>query len=350
MPEIKYPNVFMPVDANAAVKAGVVSEADRPMIQEAIYTNLLSNGAGGMTSSSVMSLDIIASNIAQGWKRPCYFAMTVPDNFYLGLTPYLRCTGVAYEVTPLLSDAGADDIPCNTDKMYDIVTTKFRWGGLDTAKPGSLYLDETIRRMVTTTRSALMSLASSLANEGAIALDAQKHGSATFRGKPINDFIADRHAKAVKVLQLMDQKMPQAACPYAMSIGLQAAKIYDFIGRTFADKAASAKAVKMVEDEAMRFATYVRFYQKLDPSMYDRLNNTDQYIDKGYMPAIIRTYGEMNPNGVDALLKRLAATGMNVQRTLSFMQAQQQAAQAEAVDTTMPAGGDTALGSLFGNN
>ena len=84
--------------------------------------------------------------------------------------------------------------------------------------------------------------------------------------------------------------------------------------------------------------------------MYDRLNNTDQYIDKGYMPAIIRTYGEMNPNGVDALLKRLATTGMNVQRTLSFMQAQQQAAQAEAVDTTMPAGGDTALGSLFGNN
>ena len=355
MPEIKYPNVFMPVDANAAIKAGVVSEADRPMIQEALYTNLLSNGAGGMTSSSVMSLDIIASSIAQGWKRPCYFAMTVPDNFYLGLTPYLRCTGVAYEVTPLLDDSDSGDIPCNTDKMYDIVTTKFRWGSLDTAKPGSLYLDETIRRMVTTTRSALMSLASSLANEGAIALDAQKRGSATFRGKPINDFIADRHAKAVKVLQLMDQKMPQAACPYAMSIGLQVAKIYDFIGHTFADKAASAKAVKMVEDEAMRFATYVRFYQSLDGSMYDRLNSTDQYIDKGYMPAIIRTYGEMNPNGVDALLKRLAATGMNVQRTLSFMHAQQQASQQaaqaqEAVDTAMPAGGDTALGSLFGNN
>ncbi len=352
MPEIKYPVIAIPVNADQAVKAGVVAEADRNLIQDAIHLNLLNSGQGGMTSSSVMSLDIIASSIAQGWKRPCYFAMTVPESFYLGLTPYMRCTGIAYEVTPLLNSDGGD-IPCNTDKMYDIVTTKFRWGGMDVAKPGSLYFDETIRRMVATNRTAIMSLANDLANEGYMAKHAKQGGATTFRGKQIDAFIADRKEKALKVLALMDQKMPQSVCPYSMGIGLQLANVYNAIGEAFGDKASHDKAVKLVEAEVMRFATYSRFYQSLDGSMYDRLASTDRYVDQVYVPNLIGTYDQMNHEGLETLLKKLASTGLNVQRTLSYLQARQGQQQAQPVeevpDSAVPAGGDTVLGSLFGN-
>ena len=351
MPELKYPVVAIPVNADEAVKQGVVAEADRQQVEDALHLNLMSGGQGGMTSSSVMSLDIIASSIAQGWKRPCYFAMTVPEQFYLGLSRYMRLTGVAYEVTPLLNGSG--DIAANTDKMYDIVTTKFRWGGMDVAKPGSLYYDETIRRMVATTRTALIQLASDLTNEGYQAKQAKQGGAATFRGKAVDAYIADRKAKALKVLALMDEKMPQSVSEYSMSIGLQVANVYAAIDEVFGDKASHDKAVKVLEDEAMRFASYSRFYQSLDGSMYDRLTGTDRYIDQVYVPGIISAYDRINHAGLDALLKKLTAAGLNVQRTLSYLQAQQgqqaPAQEAAAADTSSPMGGDSVLGSLFGS-
>ena len=69
----------MNVDADQAIKAGVVREEDRDKIQQTINLDLQRMGSG-MTSSQMMSLDIIANSIAQGWNRPCYFAMTVPDH------------------------------------------------------------------------------------------------------------------------------------------------------------------------------------------------------------------------------------------------------------------------------
>ncbi len=351
MPEIKYPVVAIPVNADQAIKAGVVSETDRSLVQDAIHLNLLKSGQGGMTSSSVMSLDIIASSIAQGWKRPCYFAMTVPEQYYLGLTPYMRCTGIAYEVTPLLNAGG--DIPCNTDKMYDIVTTKFRWGGMDVAKPGSLYFDETIRRMVATNRTALISLAGDLTNEGYLAKQAKQDGAATFRGKPVDAYIADRKDKALKVLALMDKKMPQSVCQYSMSLGLQLANVYNAISDVFGDKASRDKAVELVKAEIMRFAAYSRFYQSLDGSNYDRLASTDRYIDQVYLPNLIGTYDQLNHEGLNKLLTELTASGLNVQRTLSYLQAaqgrQQAQQQVEVADSAVPAMADSGLGSLFGN-
>ena len=84
--EIRYPKVFIPVNADQAIQAGIVMEEQREQIQPTINLDLQRMGAG-MTASQLMSFDIIASSIAQGWNRPCYFAMTVPDSYYLGLNP-----------------------------------------------------------------------------------------------------------------------------------------------------------------------------------------------------------------------------------------------------------------------
>ena len=352
VPEIKYPNVFINIDADKAVKAGVVPAGYRDQIQETIDLNLMQNG-GGMSSSQVMSLDMIASSIAQGWKRPCYFAMTVPDNYYLGLSPYLRNTGLCYQVTPLRGISQSGDIACNTDKMYETVMTKFRWGGIDKAKPGSLYLDETIRRMVTTIRSSLIDLATDLTSEGAAANEAIKHGQTTFMGQNAKAYCDDRFAKAEKVLNLMEQKLPAKSSPYAVTLGLRIAQTYQYLAENSGSKTAKAKALKMVEDEILRYGSYMRFYQSLSARNYDRLTNNDRYIDQHYAGELISYYGSLNPSGLNAVIGKLEKMGVNIGRLNSFMQQtsqmQAQSAEPAPVDTPLAAAGDSqASGSLLG--
>ena len=318
--EIRYPRTFIPIDAEAAVKANVISEQQRDMAEEAIVLSLDRLGSG-MTSSQTMALDIIASSIDQGWKRPCYFAMTVPTSYYLGLSPYLRNTGMAYQVTPLRGISQSGDIACSTDKMYDNVVNKFRWGGLDTAKPGSLYLDETVRRMVTTVRSAMLSLAMDLAYEGKAAKTAAEGGQTVFMGKNAQDYAKDRFDKALKVLDLMMEKLPLKAAPFAIQMGQQTADTYAFIGSETGNNTATAKAVKLLEDEVMRYADYARFYQSLSPGQYERTTNVDRYTDQRYLPLLIQDYASLNDKGLDDLMKRIEARGVNLGRLYSYMKA-----------------------------
>ncbi len=319
MSSIKYPRVFIPIDADKAVKAGVVPADRRDMVQESINLNLQTMGSG-LTSSQLMSLDIINSSILDGWKRPCYFAMTVPESYYLGLTPYLRNTGMAYQVTPLYGLGAERDIQSSTDKMYDIVMNKFRWGGIDVAKPGKLYLDETVRRMVTTTRSALITLANDLIYEG---VTAQRATGDTFMGKDAKTYAKDRFDRARKVLDLMTTKLPTDNAPYGIQMGERVAMAYAYLNEYAGDKSAGEKARKLLEQEVLRYAGYVRFYQTLSAVDYDRLTQYDKFIDQRYLPLLLQDYAEVNQAGFEALVKKVRDKGVNMERTMGFMMPQQ---------------------------
>ena len=315
--EILYPRVFIPVDADQAIKAGVVKEEHRDLIQPSINLDLQRMGSG-MTASQLMSFDIIASSIAQGWNRPCYFAMTVPNDYYLGLDPYLRLTGLAYQVTPLLSDSYRGDIGVSTDIMYDNVVNKFLWGGLDKAKPGSLYLDETISRMVTTMRSALIELASNLSNEGNLAKNAQQ---AIPAGMTAEAYAADRFKKAKTILDLMMEKLPVAACPFTVQMGEQVAQIYYNLGKISGDEDCIAKSNKILEEEIMRYAGYLRFYQSLDPAQYERLTRIDKYIDQQYVLNLLSDYGQqVDDKKYQEIATKLQSTGVNMGRLKSYQE------------------------------
>ena len=318
---MRYPRVFIPIDADKAIKAGVVPEEQRDMIEETINMNLLKQGSG-LTSSQLMSLDIINSSIAQGWERPCYFAMTVPESYYLGLTPYLRNTGMAYQVTPLRGLSQEGDIMCSTDKMYDVVMNKFRWGGIDVAKPGELYLDETVRRMVTTTRTTLLNLATDLAYEGALAKQGAEEGNATFMGKDAKTYASDRFEKALKVLDLMMEKLPNGNAPYAVQVGERIAQAYAFIGEQTDNKQATEKAIKVLEKEIERYAGYARYYQSLSPTNYSRLTRIDQFIDQRYLPMLLQDYASLNESGFEAMLKKVQARGVDMERLMGYLQPQ----------------------------
>ena len=313
---IKYPNVFMPVDADQAIKAGVVKPSQRALIVDSINVNLAQMGQG-MTSSQLMSFDIIASSIAEGWNRPCYFAMTVPDSYYLGLQPYLRLTGLAYQVTPIQGPSRGTNV--STDIMYDNVVNNFRWGGLDTAKPGEIYLDETICRMVTTTRSAMMQLASALITEGRMAEDGKYPIP---EGMSVEEYAADRYKKAGTILDLMMEKLPVSICPFTVQIGEEVAEIYHQLGESAKDNTYTDKARKILEDEIVHYGQYVRYYQSLSPNQYSQLTRTDKFIDQQYLLDMLADYGEWfgDDDYRTKVVPKLQDMGVSLERQLQFQQ------------------------------
>ena len=320
--EIRYPRIFMPVDPDQAIKAGIVREEQRDLIQSSINLDLQRMGSG-MTSSQLMSLDIIASSIAQGWNRPCYFAMTVPTSYYLGLDPYLRLTGLAYQVTPIVNQTMRGELPVSTDIMYDNVVNNFQWGGLDKAEPGSLYLDETVCRMTTTMRSALIDLATNLTREGVLA---QEGNYAIPAGMTREAYVADRYKKARYILDLMMEKLPVKSCPFAVQMGQSIARAYSQLGQACGDSTCNEKAARILEQEIMRYAGYLRFFQSLSVSQYERLTRTEKYIDQQYMLDLLSDYGQLlGDEKYEEIAKKLVNAGVNMSRLEAYQQAYEQA-------------------------
>ncbi|MBQ3324731.1 MAG: DUF2723 domain-containing protein [Muribaculaceae bacterium] len=286
--------VLIPANVDAAIKAGVIPESMREKASDSIAIDLTAGGSG-LSASQTMIVDLVSSSIAGGWKRPVYFATTIPESLFMGLTPYMLNTGMAYQISPVLTSANnQQDKACNTDKMYDIVTKKFKWGGLDKATPGSIYLDETVTRMVTTTRSALFSLADALTIEGD---EAAANGD--------QERAADRYKKAENVLDLMSKKIPIEACPYQGGLSLYVAQTYANIGLNGNSKPAIEKAKKLVETELMRYAKFAIYYESLvDEGLDDRMSQGDLAAVQQLIPAFFEVYRKANPNGVKALINK----------------------------------------------
>ena len=311
LPQITHPVMYIPVDSAAVVAAGIVAPERAHLIEPRIDCNMLADkytaGEMAMSSSKVMTLDIIASSAAQGWKRPVYFAMTVPDRYYAGLSPYMESTGMAYQVMPMKNPLYeySGEIATNTKVMYDNVMTKFRWAGLDADQNGDRYWDETIRRMVTTTRSTLTDLAYDLISEGS-------------------------YDKARTILNLMDEKLPVKAVPYSLQLGMRYAQIRKALADRSGNAADKAKAIAVTKDEVLRYAAYVRFYQTLTPDLYNRLAYTDQYIDQRYFVDLLQYYNELDEPGMEKLLSEVTAMGVNIDRIYDFVRAQAQQQQQAA--------------------
>lgn len=118
-----------------------------------------------VTKTELAMFDILAHN---DWKRPVYFAVTVPSSNYIGLDKYLYNEGFAYRLLPL-KQAATDSTTqepelINADRMYDNMLNKFVWGNMKGAK----YLDPETTRMIATIIKSFNTLAGKLYEEGRI--------------------------------------------------------------------------------------------------------------------------------------------------------------------------------------
>ena len=329
LPEFKYPMMYEKVDKAAVVKNGIVPAEEASQIVDYIDFNMLRDkytmGDGGMGSSKVMSIDIISSIIRQGWDRPIYFAMTVPDKYYDGLMPYMASTGMAYEVMPIRYGFDGSNYAVNTDVAYKNITEKFRWGGLDKATPDDYpYLDETVRRMVTTTRTTMADLAFELVIEG---MQAQSLLTDTIGGKVLakgspeyaetEKYMNDRFTKARNVIDLIQTKLPDYASPYALQMGERISRILYTLGEVTGNKDDTARANKIMEAELLRYGQYARFFQTLTPSQYNLLSSPDMYADVYYIMELLQLYNMYNPDNMEAMVAKLEAEGVDISRLIA---------------------------------
>ncbi len=328
-PMMAYNNFFIPVDIPAAVKAGRITEHEAEIADTAIEANMANDRDamrhGGLTLSQVLSLDMLATSIKNGWKNPIYFASTVPSDYYVSLQPYMRSTGMAYEVTPVRNEENSDyDISAvNTDKAYRNITEKFRWGGLEkVTDPSQIYLDETVRKMVTTTRSYILSAATALINEAAMAERADTVATLNDEARlGLQKFKADRYAKALTLVKLIEEKLPEAASPYAIQVPQKMAQIYARIGIATGNKEASARAIELLENELMRYGKNVKYYQSLNPWQYATLPQTDKYIETYYMVNLLQDLSDAGGDP-EKMVDRLTDLGINFDRIVSILQQQ----------------------------
>ncbi|MDE6269111.1 MAG: DUF2723 domain-containing protein [Muribaculaceae bacterium] len=294
-----------PVDVDASVKAGVINEREAAVADNFIMADL---GTGGVTLSKAISLDMIATSAANGWNRPAYFAMTVPNSYYLGLPSNMQSTGLAYQVTPIYNESDGYNIAVNTDKMYRNVTERFRWGGLDSIPEGeTVYLDETVRRMVTTHRSAMVDLATALYNEG---VEALKVDSTEVITNP-KEWANDRFEKAAVILNLMTDKLPTKHSPYGIQIGEQVGDLYTRLGEQLDRPELTQRGLDILQDEIIRWASYEPYLRSLRRlGLYNQLSRTDRY-STAYTVNLIQAFYD-GGGDIEELGRRLDEVGIDL--------------------------------------
>ena len=251
-----------------------------------------------MTQSDALTLDILATSAARGWDRPVYIANTVADDYYLGLHPWMYNTGMARKIEPHYSSAAYKAL---NDSAYENVMNRFRWGGLDAEGGQEVYLDETVQRMVASTRYSLMEIVRSLYLEG-------------------------KDQMALDVLNLMTEKLPSRITPYGVQEGDAIATMYVELGRQLQNPEAVEKGLEIYRQEIIRLAPYLPWLASLTPAQFASVGLADRAVyhitdsegDYSYILSLLSQYQEVAGKEATAKLieEVMQTTGVNLYQFL----------------------------------
>jgi hypothetical protein len=217
-------SIVMKIDKDAVRRSGMmIPKALGDSIPD--YMTISLKGKRALYKSELMMLEMLCH---ANWERPIYIATTVgPDN-RLGMDGHLIQEGLASRFTPF--ETKELDATIDTEKMYDNLMNKFKFGGID--KPG-IYIDENVMRMCYTHRRIFTTLVGQLLKEG-------------------------ETEKAKKAIAYCEKMIPEMNVPYDYQNGAhQLASAYYTLGDDKnGDRVLSAVADKAVE--------YITWYLSLD--------------------------------------------------------------------------------------
>lgn len=242
----------MGVDSAAVMAAGVIDTANLPYLQKEMKIDL--KGKDVLGKQELIILDMLQTN---DWNRPIYYAITVSPDQFVKLDPYFQQTGMAYQIVPMETQGTVRSI--NTEKMYDNVMNKFKWGGVNT--PG-VYLDENVMRMCKSYRIALFSkLAAALVAEG-------------------------KNEKALNVLDKAMEVLPPENVPLDYS-ALSLGELYYELGQ----KEKAEMVYKGIADNAMRS---INWYFRLRPGQLSSVES-DLGHNLAVLQEVLRVSKQYNP-------------------------------------------------------
>jgi hypothetical protein len=273
-PYVTYGNVFFPTDSVATFKHFNMTpkRVDYDIIAPyyADPTVSLTESGHGMSLYRVLALDMLSNSISNGWNRPMYFATTVPSSQYQGFTPYLSSTGMAYEVTPFPNAP----VSVNVEKAYENILGKFRWGGLDAKGAEGLYLDETVRRMAASTRSGVYTTIEELMASGELPASKWAQDHAVKAGETVPE---TRYDMALRLLDLLQEKIPASLVPYDGMLGVYFARDYYELYCVSGDAKLLDKAEKLLDNDAKRYAQLIKYATSLSQSNLNALGRSETY-------------------------------------------------------------------------
>ena len=220
-------SVVVTIDKEAVKRSGVMIAADS--IPDVMYINL--KGKRAVYKSEMMMYEMLAQC---NWERPMYIAITVGKDNYANLGDYFVREGLADRITPFNTKKSGRTV--DTEKMYDNMMNRFRYGGLDNP---NFYLDETVSRMCYTHRRMFAQLATQLMAEG-------------------------KTDKADKLVHKAEQALPPTTLPHSFAGGsLDLARVWAQLG----DKKQSEAIALPVAQTACE---YVEWYMSMPDRMLVR--------------------------------------------------------------------------------
>jgi hypothetical protein len=259
----------MPVNREAVLKNNIVPDRFKDYIANEIVWNI---GKDYLVKDDIAMLMFIAGN--EDWSRPICFANTVPPDSYMGLQKYLVQEGLVYRFIPVqFADNKQGAIVSNSDKYYNLVMDKYKFGGMD---KNEMFVDENSARIANVLRGSMIKLADDLSRQGA------KDSTKKVLDKVISSFKYENinyYSPYNNMFNLYNLQMSEI---YLRTFGYDGGKpfvdklvsdmkvCYEFY-RTpneFAQYFASEKAA--VEDMVMRLKTMCRIYKQ--QSLLDKLN------------------------------------------------------------------------------
>ncbi|MCS7297983.1 MAG: DUF2723 domain-containing protein [Bacteroidia bacterium] len=189
-----------------------------------------------------MTMDIILTNLRQGWKRPICFANTLPSFSYMGLQDYLYSRGQVYELLPLKpTDPPKGSIynaAIQDSLTYDLLTRVYRYRNLD--RPDIFYDSNTLR-MIANYRSVFYRLADVYAQRA----DTMKDPAVAQRLR----------TRGIELMRFLRKRISWESCPMESYQMAQEAGIWMALGDTTEAKALYRKALSMLQGE-VRYARY----------------------------------------------------------------------------------------------
>ena len=212
----------LPAEWGYAENDSVAGLVDEEYSRWSIAPERYLRGGSQSQFANLLAYDIIARSAVEGFNRPVYFASTVGNNYYMGFSPNMFFTGMAQQVTPFNNAYDYSPVAANA---YANIVGKFRWGGIDSQK--KVYLDETVRRMVSSTRLAILQVINDLLDTPSEPAPEQAKTVSKEQGLPVPANYGDM---AQNLLDLMTRKLPTRQAPYENGLEYEVASAYLRLG------------------------------------------------------------------------------------------------------------------------
>ena len=217
-------SVVITVDKEAVRRSGMMIAGDS--IPDVMHISL--KGKRAVYKSEMMMYEMLDQC---NWERPLYVAVTVGKDNYGSLGNNFVQEGLAYRITPFNTKVSGKNL--DTEKMYDNMMNRFRFGGLDNP---DVYLDETVTRMCYTHRRMFSMLATRLMDEG-------------------------KADSAFQVVQRVEKVIPPATLPHSYNSGsMDLARVWERLGQ-------KSKVEEIVMPIGKTACEYIEWYLAMPSKM-----------------------------------------------------------------------------------